>query len=309
MLESKPPIKFLDSTLKSTDANTGTGEPMTDPYTITVATREELDTLLGWAAEEGWNPGLHDAGCFYAADPGGFLLGRMDGEAVAGISVVKYGEAFAFLGLYIVRPGFRGRGLGLRLWEAGMAAVAGRNVGLDGVVAQQHNYRKSGYSLAWRNIRQEGMGGGPAPADTRIVPLATVPLAAVLAYDRAFFPDGRDPFLRCWIQQPGSTALGWLKDGALQGYGVLRPCRSGFKIGPLFANSAAVAEGLFSALKSAAGSDARIYLDTPETNAEAIALARRHGMAPVFETARMYTGAAQALPLERLYGITTFELG
>jgi len=182
---------------------------MTDPYTITPATREELDVLLGWAADEGWNPGLHDAGCFYTADPGGFLLGRLEGEAVAGISVVKYGSDFAFLGLYIVRPGFRGRGLGRRLWQAGMATVAGRNVGLDGVVAQQHNYRKSGYSLAWRNIRQEGSGGGSAPIDARAVPLAGVPLTAVLAYDQAFFPDERVDFLRCWIQQPGGTALGW----------------------------------------------------------------------------------------------------
>jgi len=282
---------------------------MTDPYTITPAKREELDVLLGWAADEGWNPGLHDAGCFYAADPGGFLLGRLDGEAVAGISVVKYGSAFAFLGLYIVRPGFRGRGLGLRLWQAGMATVAGRNVGLDGVVVQQQNYRKSGYSLAWRNIRQEGAGGDSVPIDARAVPLAGVPLTAVLAYDQAFFPDGRVDFLRCWIQQPGGTALGWVEDGTLQGYGVLRPCRSGFKVGPLFADSTAVADGLFNALKSAAGRDAKIYLDTPQANPEAMALARRHGMAPVFETARMYTGPAPALPLQKLYGITTFELG
>jgi len=282
---------------------------MTDPYTITPAKREELDVLLGWAADEGWNPGLHDAGCFYAADPGGFLLGRLDGEAVAGISVVKYGSAFAFLGLYIVRPGFRGRGLGLRLWQAGMATVAGRNVGLDGVVVQQQNYRKSGYSLAWRNIRQEGAGGDSVPIDARAVPLAGVPLTAVLAYDQAFFPDGRVDFLRCWIQQPGGTALGWVEDGTLQGYGVLRPCRSGFKVGPLFADSTAVADGLFNALKAAVGKDAKIYLDTPQANREAMALARRHGMTPVFETARMYTGLAPALPLQRLYGITTFELG
>lgn len=282
---------------------------MSDRYTITPATREELATLIAWAADEGWNPGLHDADCFHAADPGGFLLGRLDGEPVAGISVVRYGSSFGFLGLYIVKPGFRGRGLGLRVWKAGMARLAGRTVGLDGVVAQQSNYRKSGYTLAWRNVRQEGLGIGAAPLDKRIVPLARVTPSALLAYDEAFFPGGRDAFLRCWTAKPGHTALAWVDDGVLQGYGVLRPCRSGFKIGPLFADSAAAAEGLFSALRSAAGADAKMYLDTPEVNPEAIALARRHGMAPVFETARMYTELAPALPLERLYGITTFELG
>ena len=32
-------------------------------------------------------------------------------------------------------------------------------------------------------------------------------------------------------------------------------------------------------------------------------------MAPVFETARMYTGAPPAIPVDRVYGVTSFELG
>ena len=40
-------------------------------------TRAELDIGIGWAADEGWNPGLHDADSFYATDPGGFLIGRL----------------------------------------------------------------------------------------------------------------------------------------------------------------------------------------------------------------------------------------
>ena len=51
------------------------------------------------------------------------------------------------------------------------------------------------------------------------------------------------------------------------------------------------------------------FLDVPEANAAAVALAQRHGMWPVFETARMYTGDAPAIAMERVFGITTFELG
>ena len=46
-----------------------------------------------------------------------------------------------------------------------------------------------------------------------------------------------------------------------------------------------------------------------ETNAAARGLAERHGMAPVFETARMYAGDAPSEPVERIFGVTTFELG
>jgi len=282
---------------------------MANDYRIRPMTREEAGLAIDWAAAEGWNPGLNDAPCFYAADPQGFLLGLWGEEPVASISVVKYGSDFGFLGFYIVKPAYRGRGLGFALWQAGMASLAGRNVGLDGVVAQQDNYRKSGFALAWRNIRQEGVGGGEAPADTRLVRLASLPFETVRAYDQPFFPADRSTFLRCWLAQPGSTAIGFVESGRLKGYGVLRRCRQGYKIGPLFADHPAIAESLFLALKAGAGAGEKIYLDTPEVNPQAVALARRHSMTLAFETARMYTGGSPPLPMDRLYGVTSFELG
>ena len=254
-------------------------------------------------------PGLHDAACFYAADHDGFLGGFLGDDPIATISVVKYGKSFGFLGLYIVAPAYRGQGYGIRLWNAGLACLAGRNVGLDGVVAQQDNYRKSGFKLAYRNIRYRGRGGAGASIDARIVPLSSVPVAETIAYDRAFFPDERPAFLRCWIAQPESTALGVLRGSALAGYGVVRRCRDGYKIGPLFADDAGMGESLFAALQAYVPRDAALYLDVPEPNTAALALAERHGMVVAFETARMYTGKMPNLPLRRLFGVTTFELG
>jgi RimJ/RimL family protein N-acetyltransferase len=281
-----------------------------DSYRIRTMTRAEVAMALEWAAAEGWNPGLHDAECFHAADPGGFLLGVLDGEPIASISVVQYGSSFAFLGLYIVRPAFRGRGYGWRLWQAGMDRLAGRTVGLDGVVAQQANYRRTGFQFAWRNQRLAGVTAGPAPAQREVVRLSEVPLAGLLAYDQPFFPAGRAAFLQCWIDQPAGASLGWRDaDGELRGYGVLRRCRTGAKVGPLFADDDAIADALFTSLCAQVPAGTPIFLDVPEPNAAALALGERHGLSLVFETARMYTGTPPALPLERHYGITTFELG
>lgn len=278
-------------------------------YATRTMTREEVALAIEWAAREGWNPGLHDAQTFRAADPAGFFVGELDGAPVASISVVKYGAGFAFLGLYIVLPEHRGRGLGWALWQHGMASAAGRQVALDGVVAQQDNYRKSGFALAWRNVRYEGRAATAAPVDARIVPLATLPFDTVAAYDAPFFPADRRPFLRAWLAQPDAAALGWAANGQLQGYGVVRGCRSGWKIGPLLADSESIADALYAALAARSAPGEAVYLDIPEPNAAALALTRRHGMRMVFETARMYTGAAPAVPMDRLYGITTFELG
>jgi Acetyltransferase (GNAT) domain len=197
----------------------------------------------------------------------------------------------------------------MRIWTAGLAYLAGRNIGLDGVVAQQDNYRKSGFTLAYRNIRYRGTAAGAAPIAAGVVPLSSVPLADTIAYDRAFFPDERSAFLRCWIAQAESTALGVLRGSTLAGYGVVRRARDGYKIGPLCADDPTLAEALFNALQAYVPPGAPVYLDVPEPNTAALALAERHGMVVAFETARMYTGRAPALPLRRLFGVTSFELG
>lgn len=271
--------------------------------------RQEIDLAVEWAAREGWNPGLHDADCFHAADSGGFLIGLVDDEPVAVISAVRYGRDFGFIGFYIVRPESRGQGHGIAIWNAAMQRLEGRNVGLDGVVEQQDNYRKSGFQLAYRNIRYEGRGIRDDLDLTGMVELGTLPFESIESYDRPFFPAARTGFLNCWVHQPGSRALGRLRNGRLVGYGVRRSCRDGHKIGPLFADTEDDAEALFQALATGLGDHDPVFLDTPETNPAAIRLAERHGMTVVFETARMYTGPAPDLPLDRIFGVTTFELG
>lgn len=278
-------------------------------FTIRPMSRAELDLGIDWAAAEGWNPGLHDADSFHAADPGGFLLGRLGGEPVGMISAVRYGKGFGFVGFYIVRPAFRGRGHGLALWQAAMQSLAGRCVGLDGVVAQQDNYRRSGFVLAWNNVRHEGVPQRATTPDADIVPLAQRPWDELLRYDADFFADDRAAFLRRWVTQRGSTALGVVRGGRLAGYGVIRPCRAGCKVGPLFADDSALADRLLRALAASTPEGTRVQLDIPAPNAAAQALVAAHGMAPVFQTARMYTGQAPRLVLDRLYGVTSFELG
>jgi len=284
-------------------------EIMIDGYTIRRMRRDEVELTIDWAAAEGWNPGINDAECFYSSDPGGFFVGLLDDEPVGCISAVAYGDAFGFLGLYIVKKEYRGRGFGMRLWQEGMDHLCGRNVGLDGVVGEQENYKKSGFRLLHRSIRFQGTGTGDGRSYPGIVEIAEVPFQDLLSYDTIHFPAERGRFLRSWIDQKNSAGFAFICDGRIEGYGLLRRCRTGFKIGPLFAEDGRVAESLFSAMAGRADRGAPIYLDVPEPNSSALSLAARHGMAETFETARMYTRGDPGLPLMKIFGLTTFELG
>jgi hypothetical protein len=208
-----------------------------------------------------------------------------------GGAITSYHGAFGFMGFFILRPEFRGRGYGNALWHARRERLIARlrpgaTIGLDGVFTMQDYYAKGGFVFSHRNMRfRAEIPEGPPPAgDGDIVPLAAVPFDQVLDYDRTCFPALRPVFLKAWIAQPDSLALGCHRDRKLLGYGVARRCRDGCKIGPLF-------------------------LDAPENNLPAMELVRRHAMTKVFGCARMYLGPPPDIAHGRIFGVTTFELG
>ncbi|MFI8418930.1 GNAT family N-acetyltransferase [Streptomyces sp. NPDC085479] len=275
------------------------------------ATRAEWELVRAWCAEEGWNPGRADGDAFFAQDPDGFFLGRLDGVPVSAVSVVTYGDAYAFLGFYLVRPELRGQGLGLTTWRAGLAHAGGRTVGLDGVPAQQDNYRRSGFVTAYRTARYVGEVPSPGRPVSGVVPAESVDPAQLAAYDAACHHAERPRFLSAWLTTPGHRALARVEDGRVTGYGVVRPSQDEARVGPLFADGPADAAALLDALAEAArGFGARaIAVDMPETNPAAARLAEERGLTPTFETARMYTGPVRPVATERVFGVTTLELG
>lgn len=283
---------------------------LSERFVIRPMQPHELDLAIAWAATEGWNPGLNDAGVFYAADPQGFFIGLLDGKPIATVSGVRYGERYGFIGLFIVLPEYREKTYGWRIGQAALSRLAGRTIGIDGVVAHQPSYQRMGFVYAHRNVRYQGQTGAVHAADVPgLVSLADRSLDEILAYDRQCFPEVRSGFLQRWIEQPGAHALGWLHQGRLAGYAVARPCREGFKIGPLFADSPTGAEALLFGLLGRLPAGRSFYLDVPQTNTDAVAIAEALGMQMVFETARMYRGPAPDLPMSRIFGITSFELG
>ncbi|MEM6620761.1 MAG: GNAT family N-acetyltransferase [Pseudomonadota bacterium] len=278
-----------------------------DDLVIEPMTPKDLDLVLGWASEEGWNPGIGDAQAFYAADPNGFLIGRLADEPVSAISVVRHSDTFGFLGLYISKPGFRGRGIGYATWQAGMAHMENRIVGLDGVPAQVDNYRASGFEFAHQSDRYSGHVEGRADLD--LVPVTSELMPSLLVCDRQVSGADRQAYMAAWLQEtPTRKTLVLRSGGHISAVGTIRACQIGHKIGPLFADDV---EGAVRTLRGlVALVDAQqIMIDVPQPNEVAVNMVQALGLQQVFSCARMYRYGKVKRQLERIYGETTFELG
>lgn len=280
--------------------------------------------ILDWAAAEGWNPGLDDAEAFYSADPEGFYVATVDNLPVAAVSVVKQGQvsggrAYGFLGLYLCQPAYRGQGLGWKVWQHGMSYLGDCIVALDGVVDQQANYRRSGFELAYRNIRYSGAvpslwlseAISQKTESVNFREVVAADLDRLIEFDRSIGGVERRTYLTHWFTNTGSrkTLIAERRsDAEIVACGSIRACRENYKIGPLLANDSAIAKQLLVRLTNTV--KARfISIDVPELNSEAVLLASSNGFQPVFETARMSRGEPLPATPGKIYGVCTLELG
>ena len=281
-------------------------------------TQVEERTLLEWAAVEGWNPGLHDADCFWKLDPDGFLALDLEGQMVGGGAIIRHHDQFGFMGLFIVQPAYRSQKLGTQLWYARRDQLLERlkpasSIGLDAIDAMVPFYARGGFEPLTRHrrfqlIESAGVAACSVVAGEACVDLREVDFAEVVAWDAGCFPGDRHLFVNAWIRQPDAVSLGVVAHGKLAGYGVMRACQIGYKIGPLFARDPSVADRIFRTFcRHAAGQ--QVFIDVPDNNPAAGRLCKDHGMREVFGCVRMYLGPVPRLDNARIFAITTFEVG
>ncbi len=236
---------------------------------LSVADDAEIRVLDGrrgrgpcrWAALEGWNPGHGDAAAFRSADPDGFLGCFVDGRLAAGISAVRYGSSFGFIGFTSAIRNFGGRGLGGRCgrpaWHILPTGSWGSTVSwssrqiMGGWVSSPPMTRCAGASTVWRHSahRMPVAMRCETSIFRKSLP-SIVPISPRIG--RALLP-------------PGCSLPGVRLSAGVRGrfrLCVVRPCLSGYKIGPLFAVDGRTAEDLVKiCLTSVTG--AEVHLDVP----------------------------------------------
>jgi hypothetical protein len=280
-------------------------------YEIDQMTRAEAGILDDWAAQEGWNPGRSDIDVALAFDPGAFIAIRKHGKLAGGGVNIAYGREAGFMGLFIMRADLRQQGIGRVLWHERLRRLRARlqpaaPIGMDGVLNMTPFYEAGGFAWLYRDLRYQGEAAGQR--DPAAVPLDQVGWPELAAYDARVSGIRRPDFMRRWLTQPGGTGFAIQQSSGLSGYGFLRPCRSGCKIGPLYADSPEIAQRLLSSLLSAIPGQP-VSLDVPEPNTAALRIMDELGWEQSFGCARMVNGPPIAFPVAEVFGVTSFEFG
>ena len=271
-----------------------------------------VKTLVKWAENEGWNPGPNDAEVYYSTDPDGFYGYNYNGELIAGGSIVSYNGEFGFMGFFIVKPEYRSTGIGRKLWYQRRNALLARlnkeaSIGMDGVIAMQPFYQKGGFEIAFRDERYERIGTA-FKINRNISSIYEEDLESVMALDKQCFGFSRPRFMKLWLNLPETKTFKYMKGDELKGFAVVRKANTGYKICPLFADNEIIAEELYKACLNSV-IDEPLYLDIPVINKGALNLVKKYSAKYVFECARMYYGPIPKMNIEKVFGITTFELG
>ncbi|KAF9291827.1 hypothetical protein BGZ68_001819 [Mortierella alpina] len=326
-------------------------------YLEACSQEEAAHYFHSWSISEHWNPGSggHDIRqVFHKIDPNGFFLGRIasesdhkssDDKVVSIISAVRFGDSkLGWIGYYLVDPAYRGRGYGLLGFHRALDHLQDcTSIGLDGVMAQVENYKKSGFTtINWQNERRHGsvvdVVETKEPAlvqairENKVLGLVNItdaPVERLAALEEQFMGLQRPDFVRNWAQfhgagkdEPqlgrfGAAVVSTSDPNKVLGYGCVRRAETSYRVGPLYATSGEVAKQILVKLAMAVvdadrqtphGVPLMFDIDMPNTNVEAVKIMDGFGWKNTFPSLRMWKGPGPKVDVNGVYGICTLEI-
>lgn len=283
---------------------------------VRVMTREEARALQDWVVSERWDEGEYDADVLYDIDPEGFwALLDDDGAVVGGLSIIASTDTIGSVSHFYVVPEARGVGWARRAIPA-LLEVHGSRIH-DGVTVTNFCWphaveasRRIGFTPLHDEIRVVRAPApiADAPVSSQVVGARDLDLRDIVAFDAERAGRERSALWRRWLHLPGATTLAaFADDGRMTALGAIRPSALGYRVGPLDAVTPDAARDLMVRLLPHAGS-ARVAMDVPTANPEAVALAAEMGFAEDFRTVRTVWGVVPDIPWHERYATVMLHL-
>ncbi len=265
---------------------------MDDIFSVRTMSESDIDFGLSVEALSGWNQIPADWKCLLRYQSDGCFTGVVADRPVATITTTCYSTDLAWIGMMLVHPDFRRRGIATRMMKHALHWLQQRGtqcVKLDATPAGAAVYEQLGFQKEWDFHRFVKEGAGTANTiDLSSVSMVTADFV-VPEFDTQAFGANRHQFLAELAAISTVAQTG-------QSFGMLRSGRLASYLGPVVANSVADAEAVIRILL--AGTHCPVFWDVPGPNAAAMKLAERLGFRPGRDLTRMWRGSS--LPATRI---------
>ena len=281
-------------------------------------TMTKLDIPSGMRLKEiaGWNQTVQDWGRFLAASPGGCFVAELDGKVCGTATTISYEERFAWVGMVLVDPEFRGRGLGATLLARAIEHLDASKVStikLDATPLGKPLYEKLGFMSEYEIERWTLRTSSASSTKThRSRPpglLSPDSLDSIFELDRDIFGADRSSLLESLHQEVPDFTFAIRNADIVEGYGFGRRGCYADHLGPWMATDAQVARQLLEAFLESCGRDT-VVVDCLRSNTMARSLLQSFGFTYSRPLTRMYRGAnLHPGRVERLCAILGPEFG
>jgi GNAT superfamily N-acetyltransferase len=267
---------------------------------IRLLTRAHLPFADSVRALAGWNQTIADWERFLAAAPDGCFLAEWDGAPAGTATTIIYSSTVAWIGMVLVHPIYRRRGVGRALLARCIEYLRERGVRcikLDATPAGKQVYDGLGFKDEWTLTRWEHAGAhwrADSPPGIR----ECRDIDTVEPLDAIAFGISRRRMLEPLMKQSRCALVCEAERDKVVSYGLLRDGSNALYLGPLVAVSDGAGVRLANGLLARAA-DRKIFWDIPDQNVAAVAHAKKLGFTPQRTLTRMYLGenAAPGNPL------------
>jgi GNAT superfamily N-acetyltransferase len=203
----------------------------------------DLDAALALSTAEAWNQCAADWRRLLTLEPAGCFAAREGSRLVGTVTTFTYGRALAWIGMMVVDPGYRRRGIGVALMRMALDHLRGvgvTSVKLDATPAGRPLYESLGFAPDTEIERWQGAARSATSADSR--PANRSSPDALLALDRAAYGLDRSRLLeRLVAEGVGEPLVAQPEQAAPHGFALARPGRIATYIGPVVARTAEAA--------------------------------------------------------------------
>ncbi len=246
------------------------------------------DIPLGMRLKEiaGWNQVPADWEAYLKLEPEGCFVAELDGKPVATATTLNYRNRFGWIGMVLVDPPARRRGIATLLIETAYSyldSVGCHCQKLDATDEGAQVYEKMGFMIEYEVERWEGKGGAPHRPSPELKALNESRLQEVARLDQHAFGASRLPLLR-WY-----ASLECPRFMMETAYIVGRPGSKAWQMGPAVAQDSETAQKLMAQFLAHSPAEALI-VDIVAENREAVRIVRDLGFTRRRVLKRMYRG-------------------